>query len=85
VECFFHFHPECRVSLAPGVAKVQCGDVEITLQIDPAWSSCRCVRGQAEPIAGWYSPRFNEKTESCTIVCHQNIEQTTAFRTIIFL
>ena len=85
VECFFHFAPDCSVSVVQAVATVRSGDVQITLEMDPAWSSCRCVRGQTEPILGWYSPRFNEKTESCTIVCHKNIEQTAMFRTTIFL
>jgi hypothetical protein len=85
VECFFHFSPDCSVAVAQAVATVRSGDVQITLQMDPAWSLCRCVRGQTEPILGWYSPRFNEKTESCTIVCHKNIEQTATFRTTIFL
>ena len=85
VECFFHFHPECDVSVAQSVAVVRSGDVAVTLQMDPAWSSCRAVRGQTEPIAGWYSPRFNEKTESSTIVCHAHIEQAATFRTTILL
>jgi hypothetical protein len=85
VECFFHFHPDCRVSLAQGRATVRSGDVEITLQTDPAWDSCRCVCGQTEPILGWYSPRFNEKSESCAMVCHKSLEQTATFRTTIFL
>ena len=85
VECFFHFHPDCHVSVAHGVVAVHSGDVALTLQMDPAWDSCRPVCGQAEPILGWYSPRFNEKTRSCTMVCHQSIAQTTTFRTVVFL
>lgn len=85
VECFFHFHPDCRVALAQDVVTVHSGDVALTLQMDPAWDSCRPVCGQAEPILGWYSPRFNEKTSSCTMVCHKSIAQTTTFRTVVFL
>jgi hypothetical protein len=85
VECFFHFHPDCHVSLAQGGATARSGGVELILRMDPAWNSCHCVRGQTEPILGWYSPRFNEKTAACALVGRTHIEQTTTFRTTVIL
>lgn len=83
ITSLIHLHPDCRVSLSGCSMLVRSGQAELRFELDRQWESIRLVRGQREPLSGWYSPRFNEIHESPTVMCSASIHGTTRFTSII--
>jgi hypothetical protein len=64
LETRFHFHPDCKVSLAGGkaVAKGAFGTCRMALDPRLDWSLLR-----GEPGGGWFSPSFGAKVPAATL------------------
>ncbi|WP_198146045.1 alginate lyase family protein [Desulfonatronovibrio magnus] len=66
VELFFHCHPECLVVAIDNGLAIARGVVRLDLLIDPVME-VQILRGSQFPMAGWYSPGFNEIKECVTM------------------
>ena len=65
-ELFFHCHPECDVTMNDNRLTIARGEIEIDLFVEAAMG-VQVLQGSHDPMAGWYSPRFNEIRECSTI------------------
>jgi hypothetical protein len=65
LEWRLHFHPACAVSVGPGEASVRWAGGRMEMQLDRRldW---RVEHGGHD--AGWFSPRFNQKTSCPTLI-----------------
>jgi hypothetical protein len=68
VEIFWHFAPECQLTLAEETATATREGVVLVLRW-PAPLTARLVRGSENPPLGWVSDRFDAKTPTQTLVC----------------
>ncbi|QSX76043.1 alginate lyase family protein [Lysobacter arenosi] len=85
VEIFWHFHPECRVQLVDDVVHAESGRASLSLRMVGGSLRARIFRGSSEPMAGWYSPRFDEKQPSTTVVFSGEVEAASTLSTRITL
>ncbi len=77
----FHLHPDCELKEIPSGYLIQNKEKKLQIELPKDWMS-RVEVG--EQNAGWYSPSFNKKVESPTIiVTKQNIELPVKIKTII--
>ena len=81
-EIFFHLHPECNAELDRQVISIRRDDVQLIMQIDPRLT-VRPYRGSDDPLFGWFSQRFNHKTETTTIVCNGQLSGSVVFTNTI--
>ena len=68
----FHFGPAVAATLSQGVASLRWrfpdgaeGSAELRLPAALDWSA---IRGRTDPVLGWYSPAFDERLETTTLV-----------------
>ncbi len=77
----FHLHPDCELKEIPNGYLIQNKEKKLQIELPHDWMSRVAV---GEQNAGWYSPSFNKKVESPTIiVTKQNIELPVKIKTII--
>ncbi|NWF56880.1 MAG: heparinase II/III-family protein [Syntrophaceae bacterium] len=84
-ELNFHLHPEAFPSPQDGGWLIRCGPEKIFLRLegDPGLEA---IRGQSDPILGWYSPRYGENQETTVLRCiRQGAAGTVTFSTLIDL
>lgn len=74
VELFWHFHPECLVTLDGNSLLAERDGVRLELDLQGIAGRLRLMRGSEEPIAGWYSARFDEKQPTTTAVFEGEID-----------
>ena len=86
VTALWHIHPDCTVAIADGDAvSTDAGGANLRLHPlgPPAWR-LEVVCGRAPPdMQGWWSPAYNEKRPSPTVVCRADIDGSTAFAWLI--
>ena len=83
----FHLGPAVTVTLSQGVASLRWrfpdgadGSAELRLPDALEWSA---IRGRADPVLGWYSPAFDERCETTTLVGSGRFERGHDYRTIL--
>jgi hypothetical protein len=67
VEVFWHFAPDCTLSLEGTVATVDSAAARVRMRL-PSNLRTQVVRGQTHPCLGWFSARYDEKIPSPTLV-----------------
>ncbi len=72
VEIFWHFAPQCEISMEAGNASVRAGATHAVLSW-PQSLAAELVRGREEPPLGWESRHFDTKTQSPCIVLSGSI------------
>lgn len=81
VEMRYHLHPDCDLKEIQNGYLIQNGDKKLQIELPIGWEFRIAV---GEPNAGWYSPAFDKKVESATIiVSKQNVELPVEIKTII--
>jgi hypothetical protein len=73
LEMFWHFAPDCAVTLGDAVASIVSGPVTVTLRW-PEPFEAELVRGREAPALGWYSARFDEKVPTSTLVVRGRVQ-----------
>jgi hypothetical protein len=81
VDVSWHFHPDCEVDIFEGEVRVRSGRVHVSLSMADRQLEPRLLRGSIQPIAGWYSDRFDEKRSTTTVVFSGDIEGMTCLAT----
>jgi hypothetical protein len=71
-EIFWHFAPHCTLVVNPEGATARCAGVQLQLRW-PRQLSAELVRGQIQPCLGWFSPHFDEKVPSPTLVLRGDV------------
>jgi hypothetical protein len=74
VELFFHFAPACTWAEEGGGIVVSHGDARVALLTDPRLSRREVVVGQEDPPLGWYSPGFDRRIPSPTLVVSGTVQ-----------
>ncbi len=72
VEIFWHFAPDCEVTLDGGVAIAKRDKQRLVLRW-PVQFCAELVRGRVEPCLGWVSPHLDEKCPTTTLVASGDI------------
>ncbi|MBF0234948.1 MAG: alginate lyase family protein [Desulfamplus sp.] len=67
VERFFHFHPDCCLTQEDGEIVIKRGDVVIKMSWNKDREDVEIFKGSKEPLAGWFSPAFNQLNECVTV------------------
>jgi heparinase II/III-like protein len=84
VEAFFHCSEACTVEAVAGGYAVGRDGRTVTLLFPGAGASDTCLlRASADPIGGWVSRRFDEKTPATTIVRRASPTGPATLRTLI--
>jgi len=83
----FHLGPAVTATLSEGVASLRWrfpdgaeGSAELRLPAALDWSA---IRGRTEPVLGWYSPAFDERLETTTLVGSGSFERGRDYRSIL--
>lgn len=85
IEALWHFHPDCTVvsegqlvsSIDPGT-----GNLKIVPASNLAWQ-VEIVRGQENPIQGWWSREYNHKVPNPTAIYSTTIKSSATFAWIL--
>jgi len=81
LEMRFHLHPDCVLKEVPNGYLIQNSDKKLQIEFPENWEYRLAV---GEQNAGWYSPSFDKKVETSTIILtKQNINLPAKFKTII--
>lgn len=83
VECFFHFHPACSVTIQGRKVEVRRGEVLLQFFLDPKWSNSEILYGSENPLGGWYSPKFNHLEKTNTLVLRASTRGEVRFSELI--
>lgn len=86
IQPLWHFHPDCKVAIeAESVATVDrdLGNLRIIPASNLQWS-LDLVRGQKDPVQGWWSPKYNVKVPSPTAVYSARIAKPTTFAWVLY-
>ncbi|WP_299492878.1 alginate lyase family protein [Acaryochloris sp. IP29b_bin.137] len=81
----WHFHPDCTVALQGESAvstDLEVGNLRIIPCASFAWS-VDLVRGQEEPVQGWWSGTYNQKLPNTAAVYTAQISRPTTFAWIL--
>jgi hypothetical protein len=49
----------------------------------PAALDWSAIRGRTDPVLGWYSPAFDERVETTTLVGSGSFERGRAYRSVL--
>lgn len=80
VEQFFHFHPDCQVTVIQKRVLVE--NDGICFEMDCAKEmNVRLFYGSEEPLAGWFSDAFNRLEKTNTVIVAGAIEGDVTLRT----
>src|SRR5690606_14100674 len=83
VERCWHFSEQCRVALDGRSAFSDDGEVRLRIDVDEADAVPVMLHGSTEPIGGWVSRGFRQKTPSTTLAYRNRISGDTLLRTLI--
>jgi hypothetical protein len=84
VEMHWHLAPACLAKEEDGAFRVKIGSVEIVIRVDgKAKLQMDIVSGATDPIRGWYSDRYDQKTASTSLRWFGEISGTTELETRI--
>ena len=64
---FFHLHPDIGCSLSGAAAELDCAGAQIRMAL-PANFAWRAIRGCDAPVLGWYSPSYDLKLPTTTLI-----------------
>jgi hypothetical protein len=84
----FHLGPDVACTLESGRAILQWPDghgrrgATLTLPDELTW---RCLQGQSDPPAGWYSPAFGVRVPAVTLLGSGRVGDGRALRTVLQL
>lgn len=86
IEPLWHFHPDCSlavegkeiVSTDQGV-----GNLRIIPVADLDWQ-VKIVKGEKDPVQGWWSPEYGDLRESPTAIYQSQITTSTTFAWVLF-
>ena len=83
----FHLGPAVSATLSQGVASLRWrfpdgaeGSAELRLPDALEWSA---IHGRTDPVLGWYSPAFDERCETTTLVGSGRFERGHDYRSIL--
>jgi len=83
----FHCGPAITATLSQGVASLRWrfpdgteGAAELRLPAALDWSA---IRGRTDPVLGWYSPAFDERVETTTLLGSGSFERGRAYRSVL--
>jgi hypothetical protein len=83
----FHLGPAVTATLLQGVASLRWrfddgteGAAELRLPDVLEWSA---IHGRTDPVLGWYSPAFDERCETTTLVGSGRFERGHDYRSIL--
>lgn len=85
IEPLWHFHPDCSVAVeGDSVTSIDpnMGNLRIIPCSNLCWS-VNLVQGQEDPVQGWWSGRYNQKTPSPTAIYSTQIDQSIAFAWVL--
>lgn len=85
IEPLWHFHPDCTVEVEDdSVASIDpnVGNLRIIPCSNLGWA-VNLVQGQKDPVQGWWSGHYNQKTPSPTAIYSTEIEQSIAFAWVL--
>lgn len=82
-ELFWHFHPDCLVTLDGNSLVAEREGARLELEVQGIAGCLRLLSGSEEPIAGWYSARFDEKQPTTTAVFEGKIDGAATLTTRI--
>jgi Heparinase II/III N-terminus/Heparinase II/III-like protein len=85
IEALWHFHPDCTVvidgqsvgSVDPGV-----GNLKIVPVSSLLWD-VQIIRGQENPVQGWWSLEYNQKVPNSTVEYSTEIEASATFAWVL--
>jgi len=83
-EWFFHLHPECTLELTGNKVVISRKSINILLQTDTL-VPIKVIRGQLEPVLGWYSKNFNHIQETNTITWKLKCKGKLEFNTTLII
>lgn len=83
VERYWHFAETCRVALDASSALSDDGYVRLRIDVDDADTEAALLHGSTDPIGGWVSRRFRQKSPAPTLVYRNRIFGVTTLRTRI--
>jgi hypothetical protein len=63
----FHCDPSCTCTVSGRAAELTSGPARVTILFDEAAREVRLLRGEEDPLAGWYSPGFDRKVPASTL------------------
>jgi hypothetical protein len=84
VECFFHLHPDCRVTVKGNEIQIGLNNITLRMQVDELWSEIDLIKGDVYCRGGWYSRRFNELQETVTVKLSAKVAGNSSFATLIY-
>jgi len=72
----FHFNPHCKIAfIEDGIFQVSVDAPVLYLKLDPHLTySLHC--GEEDPVLGWFSPAFGEKSPTITLLGEKQIKGT---------
>lgn len=79
IESNFHLHPDCFVEKSNGSIDINCSRTRISVEVDKKWQSVEVIKGEKEPMRGWYSARFNHIQEANTLALSVEINGSQTF------
>ena len=85
IQALWHFHPDCKVAVeAESVVSIDrhVGNLRIIPVSNLLWK-INIVRGQNDPVQGWWSPKYNIKVPNSTAVYSTQISESSIFAWII--
>ena len=84
-ELFFHFHPGCKVDVEnPGTIDIKRNDIRIMLFYDTRFQH-DILCGSKNPVAGWFSPGFNQIEKSTTVRLYNDFKQLDVISTRLII
>lgn len=81
VEILWHYHPDCSVEINDKMVFTNDAG-KGNLLIQPAQNydlSLTQIKGQEEPVQGWYSEKFSEKVPSETVIYKGGIDKSATY------
>jgi hypothetical protein len=79
---FYHLHPEIGCTLSGATADLDCGVAHLRLEL-PAGLAWRAPRGSGPPVLGWYSPSFDVKLPTTTLLGETTLSGALAITTVV--
>lgn len=86
IELFWHFDPQCQLTLDAGVLQIRGRQFDIAMHLpDAPGATLALVRGSEQPVLGWISHRFDEKQAAPTLAWRARLTGGARLRTTLHL